>query len=85
MSDTKQCTLPMYGGAKRQMTTIRLRIVRRFSQFLMLALLGQWSFYGIFRCPFLAITSWGNHGSIYQFALVNFSSRWLCHRHPQYR
>ena len=43
----------MFDGEKRQMTTIRLRIVRRISQLVMLALLGQWSFYGIFRCPFL--------------------------------
>lgn len=53
MSDVQQCTLPMYNGAKRQTATNRLMITRRFSQLLMLALLGQWSFYGIFRCPFL--------------------------------
>jgi len=43
--------------------------VRRFSQIVMLSVLGQWSFYGIFRCPFLVpfvncqvcpvITCWG--------------------------
>mgnify|MGYP003472020344 CR=1 FL=1 len=43
----------MFDGEKRQATTFLLRIVRRISQFLMMALLGQWSFYGIFRCPFL--------------------------------
>lgn len=42
---------------------------RRLTQFAMLAVLGQWSFYGIFRCPFLVpfvscqtcpvITCWG--------------------------
>jgi len=53
MSETQQCTLPMYDGAKLRTASIRLRIVRRFSQFIMLALLGQWWFYGIFRCPFL--------------------------------
>lgn len=53
MSDTPQCTLPMYDGTTRKTANIRLRIVRRCSQLLMLALLGQWSFYGIFRCPFL--------------------------------
>lgn len=43
--------------------------IRRFTQLAMLAVLGQWSFYGIFRCPFLVpfvdcqicpvITCWG--------------------------
>ncbi len=32
---------------------VGLKVRRRFSQLLMLALLGQWSFYGIFRCPFI--------------------------------
>lgn len=31
----------------------RLTALRRLSQAAMLAVLGQWSFYGIFRCPFL--------------------------------
>jgi ferredoxin-type protein NapH len=53
MSENQQCTLPMYDGAKRQTTINRLKIGRRLSQLLMLAVLGQWSFYGIFRCPFL--------------------------------
>lgn len=53
MSDVKPVVLPMYGGRKQQAASFRLRLVRRFSQILMLALLGQWSFYGIFRCPFL--------------------------------
>jgi polyferredoxin len=30
-----------------------LTAVRRISQVVMLGILGQWSFYGIFRCPFL--------------------------------
>jgi len=34
-------------------STIRLTIWRRLSQLAMIGLLGQWSFYGIFRCPFL--------------------------------
>lgn len=53
MPDTKRVILPMHGGEKHQTASFRLRIVRRFSQTLMLALIGQWSFYGIFRCPFL--------------------------------
>lgn len=31
----------------------RFKAARRTSQVAMLALLGQWSFYGIFRCPFI--------------------------------
>ncbi len=53
MSDKRQCTLPLCEDARRQTVSIRIRAVRRFSQFFMLILLGQWSFYGIFRCPFL--------------------------------
>jgi ferredoxin-type protein NapH len=32
---------------------IRLTVWRRLTQLGMLAVLGQWSFYGIFRCPFI--------------------------------
>lgn len=32
---------------------VRLAVWRRIVQFGMVAVLGQWSFYGIFRCPFL--------------------------------
>lgn len=53
MPDSQQCALPIHGVANRREATIRLRIKRRISQLVMLALLGQWSFYGIFRCPFL--------------------------------
>lgn len=31
----------------------RLTVWRRLTQFAMLGVLGQWSFYGIFRCPFI--------------------------------
>ena len=32
---------------------IRLTVLRRLIQLAMIGVLGQWSFYGIFRCPFL--------------------------------
>jgi len=32
---------------------IRVAVWRRFTQLVMLGVLGQWSFYGIFRCPFI--------------------------------
>lgn len=35
------------------MAKIRLSVWRRLTQLGMLAVLGQWSFYGIFRCPFI--------------------------------
>ncbi len=31
----------------------RLTLWRRLSQFAMIGIIGQWSFYGIFRCPFI--------------------------------
>ncbi|MBI4804596.1 MAG: 4Fe-4S binding protein [Desulfovibrio sp.] len=31
----------------------RLTLVRRISQLAMIVMMGQWSFYGIFRCPFI--------------------------------
>ena len=34
-------------------TKIRLTVWRKLTQLVMLGLLGQWSFYGIFRCPFI--------------------------------
>ena len=53
MSDSRQYTLPIYGEAKRQTPSIHLRMVRSCSQLFMMLFLGQWAFYGIFRCPFL--------------------------------
>ena len=51
------------------MSTTRITWMRRATQALMLVVLGQWSFYGIFRCPYLVpfvncetcpvITCWG--------------------------
>ena len=32
---------------------LRVTVWRRLTQLMMLGLLGQWSFYGIFRCPFI--------------------------------
>lgn len=34
-------------------SAFRLTLFRRLSQLAMIGVLGQWSFYGIFRCPFL--------------------------------
>lgn len=46
--DTAAGTVP-----SGQLAGIRLSAWRRLTQFVMLAVLGQWSFYGIFRCPFI--------------------------------
>ncbi len=53
----------------------RLKLYRYFSQAVFLALLGQWSFYGLFRCPFVVpfvscsscpvITCWGRISSLF--------------------
>lgn len=53
MPDTHLHPLQQNDYAVHQPATFRLRIWRRISQLAMVALLGQWSFYGIFRCPFL--------------------------------
>ena len=53
MSDTHLHTIQQNNYTVSQPTTFRLRVWRKFSQLAMLVLLGQWSFYGIFRCPFL--------------------------------
>jgi polyferredoxin len=60
---------------EKALSTNPLTWVRRLSQFSMLAVLGQWSFYGIFRCPFLVpfvdcqvcpvITCWGRITSLF--------------------
>jgi ferredoxin-type protein NapH len=34
-------------------STVRLTLWRRLTQLAMIGVIGQWSFYGIFRCPFL--------------------------------
>jgi polyferredoxin len=52
MLDGQSCTLQHDVRTERKWS-IRLSIRRRLVQFFMLALLGQWSFHGIFRCPFL--------------------------------
>ncbi len=55
--------------------TSRLTLYRRMSQLITIALLGQWSLYGIFRCPFPVpfvscascpvITCWGRISSLF--------------------
>jgi ferredoxin-type protein NapH len=52
MLDGQSCTLQP-DVRTEQKSGIRLSVQRRLSQFFLLAILGQWSFYGIFRCPFL--------------------------------
>lgn len=59
----------MPNAKDKAVSTNPLTWIRRLIQFGMLAVLGQWSFYGIFRCPFLVpfvncqtcpvITCWG--------------------------
>ena len=50
-----QTTVAIGLDAKTQGNTVstRLTLFRRLSQSVMLGVLGQWSFYGIFRCPFV--------------------------------
>lgn len=53
MSDCKPCTLQTIILPAQTGSVTRLKVRRRLSQLFMLAILGQWSFYGIFRCPFI--------------------------------
>ena len=46
-------TLSVYHSMSEKKKTLPLKALRRLSQALFLGILGQWSFYGIFRCPFL--------------------------------
>lgn len=50
MSDAQSSTINSLRAKKK---TISLTAVRRLSQAIFLGILGQWSFYGIFRCPFI--------------------------------
>ena len=50
MSETTSCEL---SEAVTEKGPVALTRWRRLSQATMLALLGQWSLYGIFRCPFI--------------------------------
>lgn len=52
MSDA-QVVLPKAPAAGTRAEGIRLSLWRRLSQLALIGVLGQWSFYGIFRCPFL--------------------------------
>ncbi len=40
-------------GAGAGASVVRLTAWRRLCQFVMIGIVGQWSFYGIFRCPFI--------------------------------
>lgn len=40
-------------GTQAGASTVRLTLWRRLTQLAMIGVIGQWSFYGIFRCPFL--------------------------------
>ena len=48
-----QVVLPKAPAAGTRAEGIRLSLWRRLSQLALIGVLGQWSFYGIFRCPFL--------------------------------
>ncbi|MCE5336144.1 MAG: 4Fe-4S binding protein [Desulfobacteraceae bacterium] len=50
MPDAHTTTIDSPTTSKR---TLSLTALRRLTQALMLAIIGQWSFYGIFRCPFV--------------------------------
>jgi len=50
MSDTQSSTITSLSEKKK---ILPLTALRRLSQAVLLGTLGQWSFYGIFRCPFL--------------------------------
>lgn len=53
MSDQTAEAIDLGAKSPARAVSSRLTLFRRFSQFVMLAVLGQWSFYGIFRCPFV--------------------------------
>ncbi|MDK9706139.1 MAG: 4Fe-4S binding protein [Desulforhopalus sp.] len=53
MPDCQPCTLQTQTLLVQTGAAVRLKVKRRLSQLFMLAVLGQWAFYGIFRCPFL--------------------------------
>ena len=50
MSDAQNCSTS-YSSTKKNI--LSLTVVRRLSQAAFVGILGQWSFYGIFRCPFV--------------------------------
>jgi ferredoxin-type protein NapH len=50
MSDTQSAVMNPPSALKK---VFSLTVLRRLSQAAMIGILGQWSFYGIFRCPFL--------------------------------
>ena len=50
MADTLSSTITSMPEKKK---TLPLTALRRLTQAVFLGVLGQWSFYGIFRCPFL--------------------------------
>ena len=80
MSDTGQTVIQEKILTYKNNSLKALPIWRRLSQVLFLAIMGQWSFYGIFRCPFIVpYVSCGNcpvitcHGRL----LTMFWGFWL--------
>lgn len=53
MSDVEIAVPESSSKARRTTPAIALTLRRRLSQLAALGVLGQWSFYGVFRCPFL--------------------------------
>lgn len=53
MSNAEMAIPKVSSHAAAGASTVRLTLWRRLSQLAMIGVLGQWSFYGIFRCPFL--------------------------------
>lgn len=50
MSDAQSGAISSSGARK---SILSLTVIRRLSQSIFIGILGQWSFYGIFRCPFV--------------------------------
>ncbi|MCK9376022.1 MAG: 4Fe-4S binding protein [Syntrophobacterales bacterium] len=53
MSPEVSIVSPAAGVRSKEKSGILLTVWRRLSQVAFLGILGQWSFYGIFRCPFI--------------------------------
>jgi len=53
MSNMEAAAPISHANGKTRVTSSYLTLIRRLTQAAMLGIIGQWSFYGIFRCPFL--------------------------------
>lgn len=53
MSNTQSAVSEQPASTRKGIFSARLTLLRRLSQVAMIGVIGQWSFYGIFRCPFL--------------------------------